>query len=140
MLLVMPRLVGRAKRLPVPDELAGLDVAPRHLSLLSYLLLDGPVAVNDLADRLEVAPTTVSLIVSDLSRAGIVERHEDSGDRRRRLVAITAPLRPAVERWLAGSARAWRAALEPLSAAERTAVVRTLQRLEDELSRQVGRD
>ena len=41
LLLVMPRLIGRIKRLPVPDELRSLDLAPRHLSMLSLLLLAG---------------------------------------------------------------------------------------------------
>ena len=41
LLLLMPRLVGRAKRLPVPEELREFALGPRHLSLLSYLLLDG---------------------------------------------------------------------------------------------------
>jgi len=38
LLLLTPRLVGRAKRLPVPVELQSYDLAPRHLSLLAYLL------------------------------------------------------------------------------------------------------
>ena len=88
MLLLMPRLVGRAKRLPIPDTLRGLDLAPRHLALLANLQYDGPLTVSQLADRLEVAPTTVSLMVGDLSRHGILTRQEDNADRRRRIVAI----------------------------------------------------
>ena len=52
MLLLMPRLVGRAKRLPVPAALRGMDLAPRHLALLAYLQYDGPLTVSELADRL----------------------------------------------------------------------------------------
>src|SRR5882757_8776245 len=37
LLLLMPRLVGRAKRLPIPPALQGLDLAPRHLALLAHL-------------------------------------------------------------------------------------------------------
>ena len=88
MLLLMPRLVGRAKRLPMPAALRGLDLAPRHLALLAYLQYDGPLTVNQLAERLEVAPTTVSLMVGDLSRHGVLTRTEDDADRRRRIVAI----------------------------------------------------
>src|SRR6202021_3164921 len=77
MLLLMPRLVGRAKRLPVPAALWGMDLAPRHLALLAYLQYDGPLTVSELADRLEVAPTTVSLMVGDLSRRGVLPRGED---------------------------------------------------------------
>lgn len=70
MLLLMPRLVGRAKRLPIPDALRGLDLAPRHLALLAYLQYEGPLTVSELADRLEVAPTTVSLMVATCPAGG----------------------------------------------------------------------
>jgi DNA-binding MarR family transcriptional regulator len=126
LLLLMPRLVGRAKRLPVPAELQSLDLAPRHLSLLSILLFDGPMTVNDLAGRLEVAPTTVSLMVGELSRKGVLERREDERDRRRRIVSITDAQQPSIRAWLARGATAWQDALSPLTPAERRTVVATL--------------
>jgi DNA-binding MarR family transcriptional regulator len=126
LLLLMPRLVGRAKRLPIPDELRSFDLAPRHLSLLSCLLFDGPMTVNELADRLDIAPTTVSLMVGDLSRMGILERREDDTDRRRRIVSITDERQPAIRAWLARGATAWREALGPLSPEQRRTFVNTL--------------
>jgi DNA-binding MarR family transcriptional regulator len=130
LLLLMPRMVGRAKRIPVPEELRSLALAPRHLSLLACLLFDGPTTVNDLAARLEVAPTTVSLMVADLSRKGILERREDEADRRRRIVGITAAKRPSIADWLARGATAWRQALEPLTPDERRMFVDTLRAYE----------
>ena len=67
LLLVMPRIVGRVKRIAPPEELRSLELAPRHLSLLS-MLLDGPQPVSELSGKLSVAATTVSLLVADLSR------------------------------------------------------------------------
>lgn len=131
LLLLMPRLVGRAKRLPVPEELRGLALAPRHLSLLSLLLFDGPMTVNELAARLEVAPTTVSLMVAELSRKGVLERREDERDRRRRIVSITADGRPAISAWLARGAQAWRRALAPLTPEQRRMFVDTLRAYEE---------
>jgi DNA-binding MarR family transcriptional regulator len=126
LLLLMPRLVGRVKRLPVPEELRSLELAPRHLALLSYLLYDGPMTVSQLAQRLEVAPTTVSLLVGDLSRRGVLVRREDDADRRRRIVDISETHRRAVSEWLARGARAWQVALRPLSPAQRQLFVDTL--------------
>jgi len=134
MLLLMPRLVGRAKRIPVPEQLRGLDLAPRHLSLLAYLLFDGPLTVGELASRLEVAPTTASLLVGELSRKGVLERREDDDDRRRTIVTIADASRAAVQAWLASSATAWRTALEPLTAEQRGIVVRTLRVYEEAVS------
>lgn len=130
LLLLMPRMVGRAKRIPVPEELQSLALAPRHLSLLSCLLFDGPMTVNELAARLGVAPTTVSLLVGELSRKGVLERREDEADRRRRIISITDERRPAIDGWLARGARAWRQALEPLSTEQQAMFVQTLRTYE----------
>jgi DNA-binding MarR family transcriptional regulator len=138
LLLLMPRMVGRAKRIPVPEELQGLALAPRHLSLLSSLLFDGPMTVNDLAARLEVAPTTVSLMVGELSRKGILERREDAADRRRRIVGITDAGRPSIEGWLARGATAWRNALEPLTPGQRRMFIDTLRAYEAGMAGEEG--
>ena len=135
MLLLMPRLVGRAKRLPMPAALRGLDLAPRHLALLAYLQYDGPLTVNELASRLEVAPTTVSLMVGDLSRHGVLTRREDDADRRRRIVAIAPGYAAPIGEWLAGSAAAWTEVLAALSAEQRATIVATMRAYEAALDR-----
>jgi DNA-binding MarR family transcriptional regulator len=136
MLLLMPRVAARLKRIRIPDRLQSFSLAPRHLSLLSYLLFDGPMLVSQLASRLEVAPTTVSLMVSDLTRQGVLERHTDPADRRRTIVAITqdTETRSAIEHWLANGASAWRKAFDPLSPEERAIFVRVIQTYEAETS------
>jgi len=134
LLLLMPRMVGRAKRLPIPEELRSFALGPRHLSLLSFLLFDGPMTVNDLAGRLQVAPTTASLLVGELSRKGILERREDEADRRRRIVSIAEAKRAVIEEWLAHGAGAWRDVLGPLSPAERQTLVDTLSAYESALA------
>jgi DNA-binding MarR family transcriptional regulator len=130
LLLVMPRLIGRIKRLPVPEQLRSLDLAPRHLSMLSLLLLDGPLTVTQLAGMLGVAPTTVSLIVSDLSRKGVLVRREDDADRRRRIIDINPESRPTIAQWLSPGAQAWRHALAPLTPGEQRLFLDTLLRYE----------
>ncbi|MDW5322814.1 helix-turn-helix domain-containing protein [Plantactinospora sp. KLBMP9567] len=130
----MPRLVGRVKRLPPPEQLRSLDLAPRHLSMLSLLLLDGPLTVSQLAGMLGVAPTTVSLIVGDLSRKGVLVRREDDADRRRRIIDISPDCRPTIAQWLSPGAHAWRRALAPLNPAEQRSFVDTLLRYEAAVS------
>jgi len=135
MLLLMPKLVGRAKRLPMPAALRGLDLAPRHLALLAYLQYEGPLTVNELAARLEVAPTTVSLMVGDLSRHGIVTRQEDEADRRRRIVAIAPDYAAPITQWLSGSTAAWTEVLSALTPAERATIVATMRAYEAALDK-----
>ncbi|RBM14417.1 MarR family winged helix-turn-helix transcriptional regulator [Streptomyces sp. PT12] len=132
MLLLMPRVAARIKRVALPERLKSFNLAPRHLSLLAYLLFDGPQQVGQLAARLEVAPTTVSLMVSDLSRQGVLERHPDPGDGRRTIVTLSGDpeTRAAIEGWLANGAEAWRTAFATLSPAERAMFVATMRRYE----------
>ncbi|MEU1404362.1 MarR family winged helix-turn-helix transcriptional regulator [Streptomyces sp. NPDC005728] len=128
MLVLMPRVAQRLKRTTVPEKLRTLNLAPRHLSLLSHLVFDGPAPVNELAARLEVAPTTVSLMVADLSRQGVVERKPDPADRRRTIVSLSddPETREAINGWLARGASSWEAALDPLTPQERAMFVRTM--------------
>ncbi|MDQ0576671.1 MarR family winged helix-turn-helix transcriptional regulator [Agromyces albus] len=132
LLVLMPRIVGRAKRRTLPSQLADYDLTPRHLALFA-MLLDGPLTVNELAAALNLAPTTVSLMVGALADQRLLDRTEDPGDRRRKLIAIAPATRPAIDAWLGDSATAWRHALAPLTPEDRALVVRTLQAYEDGL-------
>jgi DNA-binding MarR family transcriptional regulator len=133
LLLFMPRMVGRVKRIRIPDDLQSFSLAPRHLSLLAYLLFEGEMGVNELAARLEVAPATVSLMVGELSRKGILKRREDDADRRRTLVSIAEDHRKAIDGWLGRGAVAWRNALEPLTSAQRQMFIDTLAAYDREI-------
>jgi DNA-binding MarR family transcriptional regulator len=139
LLLLMPRLVGRAKRLPIPPTLQGLDLAPRHLALLAHLEYDGPASVNELATRLEVAPTTVSLMVSELSRPGVLERTADPADRRRRIISIAPAYLASIGEWLSGSASAWERVMRDLHPAERATVITALRAYEAALEQGADR-
>jgi DNA-binding MarR family transcriptional regulator len=137
LMLVLPRLVGRLKRLPPPEPLRSLELTPRHLSLLSMLLLDGALTVSELAERLSVAPTTVSLIVSELCRKGVLRRHIDQSDRRRRIVDLDEDIRPAVSQWLSPGAQAWREAIGPLTPEQRRVVIDALLAYEAAMARAI---
>jgi DNA-binding MarR family transcriptional regulator len=118
---------GRQGQTPaLPEQLRSFDLAPRHLSLLSLLLLDGPLTVSQLAAKLNLAPTTVSLIVGDLNRKGVLVRDEDQADRRRRIIDISPESRPAISQWLSPGARALPNALTPLTPGQRRMFVDTL--------------
>ncbi|WP_372349864.1 MarR family winged helix-turn-helix transcriptional regulator [Streptomyces sp. KL116D] len=136
LLLLMPRMAGRVKRIPVPEALRSQALAPRHLSLLACLLFDGPMTVNELAARLEVAPTTVSLMVGDLSGKGILERRADPADRRRRIVAIAPDQHEAIAAWLAPGATAWQRVLTPLTPGQRRFFVDTLRAYEEAVTQE----
>lgn len=139
LLQALPQVAAGLKRpgVPAPLDVLFTTLGPRHIPVLSYLLLDGPMSVSELAARLGLAMPTTSLMVRDLEGARLVERAEDPGDRRRRLVSISDEHRDVVESWLAQRAHPIRAALERLSPAERWALSHGMQVLAEEFDRSI---
>ncbi|WP_425551932.1 MarR family winged helix-turn-helix transcriptional regulator [Fodinicola feengrottensis] len=69
-----------------------------------------PLSVGDLAKRLGGTPSTTSELVSDLSRAGVTERHADPANRRRVLVSLAPEYCRPFQAFVAlRSAALWRA-------------------------------
>ena len=82
-----------------------------------------------------MVPATVSLMVGDLSRHGILTREEDDADRRRRIVAIAPDYAAPIAEWLSGSAVAWTEVLAALTPAERATIVATMRGYEAALEK-----
>jgi len=70
-------LLRRVRR---QDDAAGLS-AP-HLSALSVLVFAGPRTLGELAAAEQVRPPSMTRVVQNLEREGLVEREPDAGDRR----------------------------------------------------------
>jgi len=83
------------RRLRTEDERTGLS-APR-LSALSVVVFRGPLTLSALAAAEQVRPPTITRLVQQLERDGLLERLPDPGDRRVTRVAAT----PAGRRLLA---------------------------------------
>ncbi len=134
LLQALPQVAAGLKRPGVPQPLQVLftTLGPRHLPVLSYLLLDGPMTVGVLAQRLALAMPTTSLLVRDLETAGLVERTEDPADRRRRQVRIRPEHLDTVHAWLELRARPIRAALRRLDGRQRWELSHAIQVLAEE--------
>jgi len=138
LLQALPQVAAGLKRpgVPAPLQVLFTTLGPRHIPVLAYLLLDGPMSVSELAERLGLAMPTTSLMIRDLDSAGLVDRAEDPADRRRRLIRVRDEHRDIVDNWLAQRAQPIRAALDRLSPAERWALTHGMQLLAEEFNRQ----
>jgi DNA-binding MarR family transcriptional regulator len=63
-------------------------------------LAEGPLSLSELASAVSVDAPYATLIVDNLEERGLVERRPDPGDRRRKLVALTAEGKEAAQRAL----------------------------------------
>jgi DNA-binding MarR family transcriptional regulator len=74
-------------------------LGPRHGSVLIALAFSGPTSVSELAKSLGLSLSTVSLMVGELSREGLVSRTEDDADRRRTIVCVHADHADELDTW-----------------------------------------
>jgi DNA-binding MarR family transcriptional regulator len=85
--------------------------------------------VTELADRLQLARNTVSTLIGQLSRAGLIVRSSDSDDARVTRLSLTPEAAARMAGWRTRRAAAVRDALAALDAPQLTAVRDALQPL-----------
>jgi DNA-binding MarR family transcriptional regulator len=112
-------------------------LSPRHVAALEQIR-GGPVTVGDLASRLGLTLPTVSGVLADLDRAGLVERRADPADRRRTIVQIIPSQAPLIGEWLDGAAKPLARVLDKLDPSEQEAFLKAMDLLETELRGQGG--
>ncbi|KJE78179.1 MarR family winged helix-turn-helix transcriptional regulator [Ferrimicrobium acidiphilum] len=86
LILAMMPIVRTIKARAGSCQMHGMSITPRHMQALMQILLVGRVTVSELADQLRLSLASISLIVSQLAIAGLLERHEDPLDHRRTVV------------------------------------------------------
>jgi DNA-binding MarR family transcriptional regulator len=104
---------------------------------LGVIHLHGPVRVSDVAQRLNVALSVASRQLAALERAGYVERDTDPQDGRAHRVSISAAGRKVLEESHRRMVHAFSRALEGWSAEEIAALSESLERLREDVHRDV---
>lgn len=121
----------RRAQAEMPDELREIfrshGLTARHGAVIPQLTVESPLSVSELAVRMGMSLTTASELVSDLGRAGLVERREDPANRRRTLVSLAPRHRAMVEGFVALRAAPLLQVLDNLSPADRQGFVAGLR-------------
>jgi DNA-binding MarR family transcriptional regulator len=115
----------------------GADLGPRHAAPMLTLAFadEGPLSVSELAERIGLSLATTSQLVGELSRAGLVERAEDTRDRRRTLVRLPDAYRPHIQAMLDAQIAPMQRTLEQLSPRVREHFLQGFRLLRDEVAR-----
>ena len=96
---------------------------------------DSGQSVSELAERVGLSVATTSLLVGELSRAGILARTEDERDRRRTIVTIATEHEETVGGWVRRMLEPMRSALDRMSPRARADFMRGLRILAEETTR-----
>ena len=111
------------------------ELGERHVGPLLALVLRGSASVSELAERIGLTPATTSLLVGELSRAGLVQRREDEDDRRRTIVSVDESIEDVVRPYLEETLTPLAAGLDRMSRAQRTHFMEGMRILNDEFGR-----
>lgn len=116
------------RRLRSEDRAAGLS-GPR-LSALSVVVFRGPISMGDLADAEQVRAPTMTRLVSQLAREGLVIRVADTRDKRVQFIRATPRGKRLLEQGRARRVALLSKELEALSQADRQLLARAAGLLE----------
>lgn len=121
----------------MPDELRRLfdehRLTARHGAVLAQLAHGQHPSVGELSDRLGVRLSTVSEMVGDLSRVGLITRHRDPENGRRVLVALAEEHRDTMRAFTARRTEPLLAAFDQLTPAQREGFAAGLQAWAEQL-------
>ena len=116
------------RKLRVEDEASGLS-APRA-SALSVVVFGGPVTMSELARAEQVSPPTISRLVKELERDGLVRRRTDAADERIQRVEATSEGRALLVKGRQRRVRKLSSEIETLSPEERDSLQETIPIIE----------
>jgi len=86
-------------------QCATFGLSPSQFRVLEYLLLSGPMATGELAERVMCGSSTVSVITRNLAQMGLLTRRAHPSDGRKEMAQLTREGRELVERFCRSAPR-----------------------------------
>lgn len=124
------RQLSRVVRAGIRSDLAWEQRLPMaQVEVLQALADASPARVNDLAERLRLAQSTVSGLIGQMMAGGLVEREVDPSDRRAAVVTVTPLGARQLAAWQDAKAERLGRALAELDTEEQTAIATALPAL-----------
>jgi DNA-binding MarR family transcriptional regulator len=133
----------RVLRAGIRTDISWESLPMAQVEILQTLADSAPARVNDMAERLHLAQSTVSGLIGQMMSAGLVRREIDSSDRRAAVVTLTPAGEDQLKAWEAAHVQWIRGALSTLSPADRSAIASSLpalRRLTDAMAGSGGRE
>jgi MarR family transcriptional regulator for hemolysin len=120
------------------EELAPQGITFRQAQVLGCLALAGPLAQNEIADRMRIEPPTLVGVLDRMERDGWIRRDSDKRDRRRKLIHATPAARPAWAKIVAVANRVRERATRGMTAAQLAQLRKLLALVQSNLQARVA--
>jgi DNA-binding MarR family transcriptional regulator len=120
--IAMGKAIWRELVIGFAAQLGELSLGFTQLAALYALADSGTMTMADMADTLGRSPSATSRLVESLVRRQLVERRQDSEDRRQRTVSLTARGKAVMGRVDRARAEAFLSIVRPLPTSERAVV------------------
>ena len=127
----------RALRASIRTDIPWEALPMAQVELLQTLAEVSPARISDLAEKLHLAPSTVSGLISQMMKSRLVARDTDPSDRRAAVVTLTTTGRSQLAEWEQAHEQRISAAFEQLDDRDRQAINRALPAL-DRLTRRLN--
>jgi DNA-binding MarR family transcriptional regulator len=119
----------RALRASIRTDIPWEALPMAQVELLQTLDEAAPARVNDLAERLHLANSTVSGLIAQMIDSGLVKRQTDPADRRAAVVTLTTAGRAQLTAWERFHEQRIGLALDQLQPPDRDAIIHALPAL-----------
>jgi DNA-binding MarR family transcriptional regulator len=119
----------RVLRAGIRTDISWESLPMAQVEMLQTLADDSPARVNDLAERLHLAQSTVSGLIGQMMTAGLVQREIDTSDRRAAVVTLTAAGADQLRAWEVAHVQWIQGALGRLTPDDRSAISSSLPAL-----------
>jgi DNA-binding MarR family transcriptional regulator len=119
----------RVLRAGIRTQIAWEALPMAQVELLQTLADGSPYRVNDLAERLHLAQSTVSGLVGQMMALGLVTREVDPADRRAAVVTLSRAGRDQLSNWEKAHVQWIQSALGQLDDADQASIVSALPAL-----------
>ncbi len=118
-----------ALRTHAERHIESLGIGLSDFAVLEALLHKGPLPVNAIGSLIRLTSGSITTAVDRMESKGLVERRNDPGDRRTRVVYLTASGRNLISCAFADHVQAMEGAASGLTAAERAQAIALLKKL-----------
>jgi MarR family 2-MHQ and catechol resistance regulon transcriptional repressor len=119
-------------------SIASQPICGSDFAVMEVLLHKGPLPVNVIGRKVLLTSGSITTAVDRLEGKGLVERRTDPGDRRARIVRLTADGKRLIAAIFAEHERDMERAASALSRSERSTIIRLLKTLGLDAERALG--